>query len=304
MTLFQLQSQCTGLPKLQEFDCWWYIQNPLTKKGTCGSCCLNVVLKIWLKKYGTWDCTQKPFMIIYVFGHLLFFALTNSFHFAPGMIIRVILPVESEGWKPFSSAVAKLRGGRDWGKGAPVEQRARGGYSEDCTDFLLLGLLVTFQRGLLNFWGCILPETNIAPENGWLEYFFPFGMTIFRPIFRGEPLVSGRVVVIVVVCVSRCFLMFFAINGNPWTFKKKTHQQKNGDSKQDRWAFFMPQPWEPKKTRPSQFPRLPPKEIIRPYPGTPKKPAFHVECYRGYRHRSKLQILHLQPCAYVMHWRC
>ena len=21
-----------------------------------------------------------------------------------------------------------------------------------------------------------LPETNIAPENGWLEYYFPFGM--------------------------------------------------------------------------------------------------------------------------------
>ena len=25
------------------------------------------------------------------------------------------------------------------------------------------------------------PETNIAPENGWLEYYFPMG----RPIFRG-----------------------------------------------------------------------------------------------------------------------
>ena len=36
-----------------------------------------------------------------------------------------------------------------------------------------------------------LPETNIAPENGWLEYYFPIG---FRPIFRGEPLVSGRVI--------------------------------------------------------------------------------------------------------------
>ncbi len=36
-----------------------------------------------------------------------------------------------------------------------------------------------------------LPETNIfAPTNGWLEYYFPIG---FRPIFRGEPLVSGRV---------------------------------------------------------------------------------------------------------------
>ena len=24
-----------------------------------------------------------------------------------------------------------------------------------------------------------LPETNIAPENGWLEYWFPFGMADF-----------------------------------------------------------------------------------------------------------------------------
>ena len=36
-----------------------------------------------------------------------------------------------------------------------------------------------------------LPETNIAPENGWLEYYFPFGA---RPIFRRVLLlVSGRV---------------------------------------------------------------------------------------------------------------
>ena len=38
--------------------------------------------------------------------------------------------------------------------------------------------------------GDTLPETNIAPKNGWLEYYFPIG---FRPIFRGELLVSGRV---------------------------------------------------------------------------------------------------------------
>ena len=25
-----------------------------------------------------------------------------------------------------------------------------------------------------------LPETNIAPENGWLEDYFPFGMTYFQ----------------------------------------------------------------------------------------------------------------------------
>ena len=33
-----------------------------------------------------------------------------------------------------------------------------------------------------------LPETNLAPENQWLE--LPFGA---RPIFRSELLVSGRV---------------------------------------------------------------------------------------------------------------
>ena len=27
-----------------------------------------------------------------------------------------------------------------------------------------------------------LPETNMAPENWWLEYYFPFGA---RPAFRG-----------------------------------------------------------------------------------------------------------------------
>ncbi len=25
-----------------------------------------------------------------------------------------------------------------------------------------------------------LPKTNIAPENGWLEYYFPFGMAYFQ----------------------------------------------------------------------------------------------------------------------------
>ena len=34
-----------------------------------------------------------------------------------------------------------------------------------------------------------LPKTNIAPTNGWLEYYFPIG---FRPIFRGELAVSFR----------------------------------------------------------------------------------------------------------------
>ncbi len=34
-----------------------------------------------------------------------------------------------------------------------------------------------------------LPETNIAPESGWLEYYFPIG---FRPIFRCKLAVSFR----------------------------------------------------------------------------------------------------------------
>ncbi len=34
-----------------------------------------------------------------------------------------------------------------------------------------------------------LPETNIAPKNGWLEYYFPIG---FRPILRGKLAVSFR----------------------------------------------------------------------------------------------------------------
>ncbi len=44
-----------------------------------------------------------------------------------------------------------------------------------------------------SYWGDMkgdtLPETNIAPKNGWLEYYFPIGA---RPIFRGYVmLVSG-----------------------------------------------------------------------------------------------------------------
>ena len=34
-----------------------------------------------------------------------------------------------------------------------------------------------------------LPETNIEPENGWLEYYFPVGSL---PIFRGKLAVSFR----------------------------------------------------------------------------------------------------------------
>ena len=41
------------------------------------------------------------------------------------------------------------------------------------------------------FWYYTLPETNIDPENGWLEDEFPLG----KAYFRGKPLVSGRVIV-------------------------------------------------------------------------------------------------------------
>ena len=35
-----------------------------------------------------------------------------------------------------------------------------------------------------------LPETNVAPENGWLEYYFPIGEAYFQGLLL---LVSGRV---------------------------------------------------------------------------------------------------------------
>ena len=38
--------------------------------------------------------------------------------------------------------------------------------------------------------GITLPKTNIAPTNGWLEYYFPIGEAYFQGLL---PLVSGRV---------------------------------------------------------------------------------------------------------------
>ncbi len=35
-----------------------------------------------------------------------------------------------------------------------------------------------------------MPETNIAPKNGWLEYYFPIGEAYFQGLWL---LVSGRV---------------------------------------------------------------------------------------------------------------
>ena len=48
---------------------------------------------------------------------------------------------------------------------------------------VILGIYVCFQ-------GCTFSQTDMAPENGSLEHYFPFGSLL---IFRGEPLVSGSV---------------------------------------------------------------------------------------------------------------
>ncbi len=50
-------------------------------------------------------------------------------------------------------------------------------------DDMQLDAVVFFSTGTL-------PKTNIAPTNGWLEYYFPIG----EAYFQGRlPLVSGRV---------------------------------------------------------------------------------------------------------------
>ena len=41
------------------------------------------------------------------------------------------------------------------------------------------------------FWDT-LPETNIAPKNGWLEYYFPI-IAYWGGLFSGAMLVSGRI---------------------------------------------------------------------------------------------------------------
>ena len=40
--------------------------------------------------------------------------------------------------------------------------------------------------------GATLPETNMAPENGWLEYYIVSFWGVKRPIFRGELAVRFR----------------------------------------------------------------------------------------------------------------
>ena len=44
----------------------------------------------------------------------------------------------------------------------------------------LLGEIFLVGDAMGSIGKCTLPETNIAPKNGWLEYWFPFGMTNFQ----------------------------------------------------------------------------------------------------------------------------
>ena len=48
--------------------------------------------------------------------------------------------------------------------------------------------------------GVTLPETNIAPENGWLEDYFPFGMAYFQGLWL---LVLERVIISSTLDLSR-----------------------------------------------------------------------------------------------------
>ena len=64
--------------------------------------------------------------------------------------------------------------------------------------FLVVQWIPNHQVGILlahrlNSATSTLPKTNIAPENGWLEFGRWNLFLLGRPIFRGELLVSGRV---------------------------------------------------------------------------------------------------------------
>ncbi len=41
------------------------------------------------------------------------------------------------------------------------------------------------QKGYKKIWNSTLPQTNIAPENGWLEYYFPIGEAYFQGLGQG-----------------------------------------------------------------------------------------------------------------------
>ena len=67
---------------------------------------------------------------------------------------------------------------------------------------------VDFEWMMDQQWIHSLKLTAKAPENGWLEDEFPFG---FRPIFRGELLVSGRVDTIY-ICFTLCICVYIYIH--------------------------------------------------------------------------------------------
>ena len=54
----------------------------------------------------------------------------------------------------------------------------------------LVPATVATDASLANQLVCTLPETNIAPENGWLEDYFPIWEAYF---LEGELIVAGRV---------------------------------------------------------------------------------------------------------------
>ena len=59
-----------------------------------------------------------------------------------------------------------------------------------------------------------LPETNIAPKNGWLEYYFPIGKVTFQGRLL---LVSGRVdFLLKIPCITSSLLRFDWLDWFDW----------------------------------------------------------------------------------------
>ena len=75
-----------------------------------------------------------------------------------------------------------------------------------------------------------LPKTNIAPENGWLEY----EISYWEGLFPGDMLVSGSVVDFYGKCIGKYtspmdpmgFSPGFSRAGLPWFPKKKVMGNK------------------------------------------------------------------------------
>ena len=87
-------------------------------------------------------------------------------------------------------------------------------------------------------WIYTLPETNIAPENGWLKDYFPFWDTMFS----GAMLVSGRVDT--------------NHDSNRWSNVTQLDPPKRWVSRQQPWSrkghFFITKNYPPKKRSQSQ----------------------------------------------------